>query len=59
MLKIDKPIVREFLGVEAVKTEIISKLKCSRLYCNGNKVEDTILILTPMLREGGRIYKKC
>ena len=57
MLKIDKKIVEEFLGTTDVK-EFISRLKCSRYYSKGNKVEDGILILTPMLREDGEYLKQ-
>lgn len=54
MLKIDRKIVKEFIGTTNV-AEMISPLKCSRMYFKmvGDKinVDKTILILTPMMKE--------
>ena len=53
MIKIDKPIVEKFLGTTDVN-EFISKLKFSRLYYkNTGNIEDTVLILTPIMKEDG------
>jgi hypothetical protein len=54
MLKIDEKIVQEFIGTKDV-AEMISPLKHSRMYfkMDGDKinVDNTILILTPMMKE--------
>lgn len=58
MLKIDRPILEEFLGTTVLEREIITKLKCCRLYGRkGDSVNDNIIILTPMLRENGEYIK--
>ena len=50
MLKMDIPVVREFLETTEGVTEFISRLKCVRLYSVGDK---SILILTPTMAEDG------
>lgn len=51
MLKIDKKIVKEFLGVDE-PFEIISPLKTARLYyTNACTLDDAVLVLTPTAAE--------
>ena len=57
MIKLDEKIVKNILGTIEVK-EIISNLKCCRYYHKGTgKVEDSVLILTPMLQSDGEFLK--
>lgn len=46
MLKVDKPFIREFLGVDEVNIEVISRCKTHRLYSAGDK---TIVVSTPLI----------
>lgn len=50
MLKIDKPIIDEFLGkgVE-LKLDYVSRLKTTRMYAKGGALTDLILVLTPLM----------
>ena len=58
MLKIDKPIIEEFLGKKELITDFVSNIKCVRLYANGKNVENMILVLTPMMKENDDKYIK-
>lgn len=58
MLKIDKPIVEEFLGKNVdITLDICSRLKCFRAYGKGNPVSDIIYVLTPMMAEDDEFLK--
>ena len=58
ILKIDKPIVNEFLGTEDV-IAVISRCKTYRVYAKkGGDVGDFIMVLTPLMAEDGECLKE-
>ena len=58
MLKIDKPIVDEFLGKDVdITLDVCSKLKCFRAYGKGQPLSEIIYVLTPMMAEDDEFLK--
>lgn len=58
MIKKDIPIIREFLGNENNVLEMITPLKCARIYFKKNSEKEFIIILTPMLQEEKEVLFK-
>jgi hypothetical protein len=54
MIKKDIPIMEEFLGTREV-SEIVTPLKCCRIYAKRNNGDEFIVILTPMLAEDNKM----
>lgn len=61
MLKVDEPVVREFLGTTEGVIGNISPFKCCRFYLKDGEdmmnPQNYMLILTPTMREDGNVLK--